>query len=333
MTAPVRLAVVGAGLFTQKAHLPALLNLTDRFTIQVVCSRSLVSADKLATAIPHPVDVITDFNAVLARPDIDAVDLIVPIGTLPAMVEAALAAGKHVISEKPAAPDVASGRRLLALPRRSVWMVAENCRYSESVRRAAEIVQSGAIGKPILCQWLRHAAVFKGIYYSTTWRRDNSFPGGFLLDGGVHDAAILRTILGEITDVSAYMTQARPDLPPADTMSAAIHFANGCLGSYIVTYAGDSAYQHLITIVGDNGSLQVDPYQLDLTGVPGITGELKMQFPDTMVQSELADFADAIQSGKTPRSTPEQAVQDVAVFEAMLQSGQTDRAVSPEKIV
>jgi predicted dehydrogenase len=48
---------------------------------------------------------------------------------------------------------------------------------------------------------------------------------------------------------------------------------------------------------------------------------------------ELADFADAVQTGQTPHSTPEQAVQDVAVLEAMLQSGQTGRAVVPEKIV
>src|SRR4051812_35199987 len=133
MANPIRLALVGGGLFAEEAHVPALQHLKDRFEIVAVCTRSTASAEKLAALIPHKVDIVTDYNALIARSDIEAVNLVTPIHVMPGQIGAALAAKKHVISEKPAATDVATGRRLLALPRNSVWMVAENWRYAEAI--------------------------------------------------------------------------------------------------------------------------------------------------------------------------------------------------------
>src|SRR5271165_6613060 len=106
---PIHLAIVGAGIFARDSHWPALQALSDRFTIAAICSRSAASAEKLAALIPYPVAVVTDYAALLARSDVDAVDLVVPIETLAGYIEAALAAGKHIISEKPATSDVATG--------------------------------------------------------------------------------------------------------------------------------------------------------------------------------------------------------------------------------
>src|SRR5258707_1324869 len=142
MAQPVRLAIVGAGLFATDAYLPALTRLEDQFRIGAVCSRSEDKVRALASHIPYQVNEITDYTALLARDDIDAVALVVPIGVMAEMVEAAIKAGKHVISEKPATKDFASGRKLLALPRNSVWMVAENWRYSEALEKGAELVKS-----------------------------------------------------------------------------------------------------------------------------------------------------------------------------------------------
>ena len=115
MADPIRLGLIGAGVFMRDDHVPALKALTDRFDGVAVYSRTRTSAEALQAHLPHPADIYTDLDQLLARPDIEAVDIVLPIENLPWAVEKALAAGKHIISEKPITPDVATGRRMLEL--------------------------------------------------------------------------------------------------------------------------------------------------------------------------------------------------------------------------
>jgi predicted dehydrogenase len=78
----------------------------------------------------------------LARDDISAVIICLPIPVQAGIIQKAIAAGKHVLSEKPIARDIASARDLIAWVHRQpitpVWAVAENFRFNESVQYAAE---------------------------------------------------------------------------------------------------------------------------------------------------------------------------------------------------
>src|SRR5690606_36690138 len=147
-----------------------------------------------------PPDIYTDTAALLARNDVEAVDVLLRSEQLPQAVEMEVAAAKHVISEKPMAPTVAEGKLLLSIDERyqdQVWMVAENWRYEASFLQAANVLDE--IGKPLLCHWALHIPITPAIkYYHTSWRRSPDFPVGFLMDRGVHHIAALRQILGEI---------------------------------------------------------------------------------------------------------------------------------------
>jgi predicted dehydrogenase len=134
----IRLALIGAGIFMRDAHLPALLRLSDRFEIVAVHSRTPESTAALIERIGASVEPIADVDALLARADIDAVDMVLPIPAQAAVLAQVLASGKHVISEKPIAPDNATARALIELQRQhpaQVWMVAENWRYEEAYVR------------------------------------------------------------------------------------------------------------------------------------------------------------------------------------------------------
>ncbi len=324
MPEPIRLALIGAGLFARDAHVPALKALGERFEVVAVYSRTRATAEALLPLLPNKADVYTDLATLLQRSDIEAVDAVVPIEVLPAAVEMALAAGKHVISEKPIAPDVTSGRRMLARYREHselVWMVAENDRYVATFRRAAEIVHSGEIGSVIMAYSAKHlSATPDNPYYHTAWRRSGTFPGGFLLDGGVHHVAALRLIAGEIVSVSAQVRQMRDDLPPADTLSAVMEFKSGALGSYVVTYAADAATPTYLTVVGDKGLVRVNHESLEVTTDGTPLNESVSEGDD--VEAELAAFADAIRDGAPHDNPPLEALRDVAVIEAMLNAAQ-----------
>ena len=335
MSEPIRLALIGAGIFARDVHVPALLALENTFEIVAVYSRSLSSATALAEKLPGQVEATVDLPALLTREDIEAVDILLPIGVMPPVVEMALCSGKHIISEKPIAPDVATGQRLLAVHAQQagqVWLVGENWRYEEAFEQAATLIHSGEIGRPLLCHWVVYNAINPdNKYYHTLWRRSGDFPGGFLLDVGVHHVAVLRWLLGEIASVSAMKTQIRTDLPPADALSATLQFESGVVGVYLATYAVNAPWPPALHITGETGSLRVHRQDLEVTS-DGATHTIPITAHQG-VKAEMADFAAAIRRGQLHRNTPEQALQDVAVIEAMLRSAETGCSVAPERIV
>lgn len=326
---PLRLALIGAGVFARDAHLPSLLRHPDRFEIVAIYSRTHASAHALAEQIPYPVRLYTDLAELLAQPDIEAVDIILPIAALPAAIVQTLHSGKHLLSEKPIAADVATANQLLAQVAHhanSVWMVGENWRYEAAFIKAAELIHSGQIGTPLTFHW----AVFTPItanskYYHTLWRRDSSVPGGFIMDGGVHHVASLRMLFGEISEVSATLRQNSPDLPPADTIAATLTFANGTIGTYLATYAAGAPWPPQLHIVGSEGALRVQRKEIELTR-GGSTARIETTGFDG-VEQELLAFAHSIRSGAPHRNSASEALADLMAVEAMLRSAQTGRPI------
>jgi hypothetical protein len=157
-TRKLGIALVGCGWFGLRAHLPALTKLeqstasTLGVRLVAICSRTQASLAKAAKRIDHTVAHYTSLAGVLADSDVDVVDLVLPIAAMPAAVEACLAAGKHVLSEKPAAASPIIASRLWQQyssyaqqssgaahsrchsPAAPAWCILENwCRYGYSL--------------------------------------------------------------------------------------------------------------------------------------------------------------------------------------------------------
>ncbi|GAA6040133.1 hypothetical protein JCM8097_002043 [Rhodosporidiobolus ruineniae] len=237
MTAePTRIALLGAGGFAIKAHLPAIAAADDTLFLAAVYSRSLnsvnalIEATKKHHATSHELDVYSEdpstdgLDALLARKDISTVVLALPITSQPAIIEKALRAGKNVVSEKPVAPSLANAKRLIELyerefrPQGLQWIVAEQYAYTQAYDKARELIRDGKIGDvrtfdaTVFIQPTAQAA-------GTGWRSKPDYQGGFILDGGVHFAAGVRHILPyPITSVVAHSSQIQPNLPPCDTL-------------------------------------------------------------------------------------------------------------------
>lgn len=111
MDQPIRLGVVGLGLIWQAVHLPNLLALRDRFQVSHVCDLSPSLARSMAADLPGTVASSTDWRAVCADPDVDAILFLTPGDHAP-QVFGALEAGKHVLVEKPLCVTVREARDL-----------------------------------------------------------------------------------------------------------------------------------------------------------------------------------------------------------------------------
>lgn len=327
---PVRIGLVGAGIFMRDAHLPSLVRLPGDFEVVAVYSRREASAAQLVQQLATPARIYTDYAALLADPVVEAVDIVLPIPIMIPFVEEALASGKHVISEKPIAMDRATAQALMAVhhqQERQVWMVAENWRYESAFVQAGELVRRGEIGAPLTCHGAFYAPNLPGgKYYGSAWRESGQVRGGYLLDGGVHHVAILRLIVGEIVETGATITQIAPHLPPADTISAHLRFANGAIGSYFASYGVAAPWPPYLYVVGGQGTLRVQRGEVEVSS-GGSTRTIQCPKFDG-VERELAAFAAAVRDGAPHINTPEEGERDVAVVEAWLQSAVSGRTMT-----
>ena len=172
------------------AYLPALAALGDTAPpLKAVYSRSEKSARdlvemavitlKLKTAplICHDGDASADMDTLLARQDITGVLVALPISVQPSIVLKSLAAGKHVLSEKPVAPDVKKGLETIDTYNRLykdkglVWRVAENYEAEPGYRAAGAAIRSGKIGRVIFFKMFVNKYIDQDSkYYKTPWR-------------------------------------------------------------------------------------------------------------------------------------------------------------------
>lgn len=162
-------------------------------------------------------------------------------------------------------------------------------------------------------------------------RQKPKFQGGYLLDGGVHFVAVLRTLLAaldrNIEAVSAYTTSIQKTLPPVDTVHAILKTDNGRVGSYISSVGIESKLEMNFEIVTDKGSVRYSPFQMQiitkLKNQEGKWEEQSQTAPLTWgVKEEVAAFAEGISTGRLDsKLSISEALEDLRVVEAMLTSG------------
>ncbi|SPO01908.1 related to dehydrogenases and related proteins [Cephalotrichum gorgonifer] len=342
-------ALLGAGIFAREQHLPAI-EACDTLSLKAIYSRSQSSASTLAGAAKNAPDVYFDspdspntLDALLARTDIQAVIVVLPILTQPDIIKKALEAGKHVLSEKPVAKDVESARELLAWyaafgggkAGKPIWSVAENFRFLPSVLSGAEAL--GKIGGDVVTFALESWGYMEedNKYFNTAWRKVPEYQGGFLLDAGVHWIAGLRLLLdatsSTVASVSARTALVYERLAPVDTMHGTITTSSGRTGTFAASFASEFKSGLTVSVTTKNGSVSVTPFEVVIT-TKGENGEKKVDTKkfdrDFGVPSEVKAFAAAIGAGKADdKQSPEEALKDLEILEALLESGKAGGAV------
>jgi predicted dehydrogenase len=116
-----------------------------------------------------------------------------------------------------------------------------------------------------------------------------------------------------------------------DTVAASLRFESGLIGTYTSTYSTGSPWKPMLYVVGDKGAMRLHRGEIELT-----VGDTTSHLPTANEQSihdELADCARLVREGGENRSSPQDALQDVAVIEALLQSAQTGNAVTPTNVL
>lgn len=156
----VRVGVLGAGAWAQFAHLPGWKR-DPRCTIVAIADPIVERAREFAAQFDIP-NVYATHEELIARTDIDVVDVCTPSATHFTLSCAALEAGKHVLCEKPVAYDFTETRRAAALAASKglKTKLGFTFRYSPAMRYMKALIDEGYIGTPF---------IFNGYEQNSQW--------------------------------------------------------------------------------------------------------------------------------------------------------------------
>jgi predicted dehydrogenase len=213
----LKLAFLGAGDVAQRDYLPELHRLAERVELVAVCSRTperaRAAAEQYGAGAWY-----TDYHRLLAESGADAVVNLTPIQLHAETTLAALAAGKHVFTEKPAATTTEEAARIRdEAGRRGLIVVCAPCvMIFPQVRRAQSLLEEGAIGKVYAARGHGHGGVPPWSGYASDPSPFFARGGGPAMDMGVYPLHALTGLLGPARRVTAMAAHAQQSFVVAD---------------------------------------------------------------------------------------------------------------------
>jgi len=330
-------AIIGCGRIAEN-HADAFARL-DGVQIKYAIDLDEEKAKALAEKFSIP-NTGTSYEEILKDKDLHSISLAVPHDLHGPMALQAVAAGKHVLIEKPLVIDPAQGRQLLEAATTAgltVLPVAQH-RYDPIVREIKNLLDSGEMGG---LRYLRgHLECLRppGYYSDSDWRGSKAREGGsVLINQAYHLLDLLLYFGGPVSRVAAAMSTFQEDIMETeDTIGITLQFRNRAVGSLSVCGAGGSAWSSYIEIICEKGLVAFDInfpnglHRFEMSSKRGMKEwreRLRAALPDPQSlppglayygishRDQAADFISRINKGEALGATLEEALYVVEVID------------------
>ncbi len=314
-------------------------DLTGRAHVRWICDLEQESLAKIAARHPSS-RTTTDVQDLLGDPEVDAIVVSTPVFTHFELAGRALAAGKHVLVEKPITSNSREARELIQRARATgrVLMVGHVFEYNATVLALKKLIDSGELGR---IQYLNFVRTNLGPVRTDV---------NALWDLASHDVSIMSTFLGRRPqDVSA-RGQSWLNKAIEDTVFATFSFPGGVLAHVNVSWLNPQKVRQ-ITIVGDKKMAVWDDLEMqhpiriydrhvEIPEVADTYLEFKTAVVDGGVylpnvklnqplQAECEHFLECVEKGAKPRSDGESGLGVVLALEAATRSMRDGSRVTP----
>lgn len=341
MTAPIATALIGFGLAGRYLHAPLIAAIPRLALAAIISSRR----DEIAAAYPGAR--CTSSGDVFDDPAIELIVIATPNDSHAPLALAALAAGKHVVIDKPFALDEGEGETLIAAARTAgrVLSVYHNRRWDADFLTVRRVIDEGVLGDVRLAElrWDRFRPEPKG-----GWREQAGPGSGVLADLGPHliDQALL--LFGMPDAVHADVQTQRGGLSADDYFELTLHYP--AMRAILSASSLVAAARPRFALHGTRGSLVkygIDPQEATLRAggspsTPGygeeITGQAMLTIgdaPAVPVASERGDWrcfyegmVRAVRDGAPPPVAPEDAITGLRIIAAARESAASGRTIS-----
>jgi predicted dehydrogenase len=333
----LRVALVGCGLISE-AHIRAYQYYPNRARITVCCDLDLEKAAQRAEMIAGA-RAVSSLDAVLAEPDVDAIEICTPHHLHADIAIAAARAGKHILCQKPLAKTLAECDAMIAAARAAgvVLYYGETNRTMPAAQAMKRAIDAGQIGQLTGVQ-ATYAHWQGGKYLSTAWRYDPQIAGGGqLLDGGIHYIDLMLHLGGPIQSVTCFTTRFRPELGGEDTAVVNARFDGGQLGTLFssqatgVWFPGASFVAFgtagVLTLGGPHGALGL--HRADLPDQRAVL----LDTQDNSFAVMIGRYLDTVLNGAANPSPGEVGHDNLRVVLAAYESARLGREVRVEEIL
>ncbi|WP_284752292.1 Gfo/Idh/MocA family oxidoreductase [Arthrobacter sp. efr-133-R2A-120] len=346
MNHPFRVGIVGCGNIADN-HFQSYSALPD-VEIVGVCDVAVERAQMFAAerGIAHAVPSVRELIAL----GIDALSVCTPHPTHEAVVAEAASAGVHVLCEKPIATDTGAAERMVSAAEEGgiTLGVVFQRRFWPGARALRTAIDDGRLGTPMLGhgQVLLHRGIdyYDAAAWRGTWAADG---GGVLMTQAIHNIDLLQWFMGDPVEVSAKAGSfvLGDTIEVEDTAAALITFASGAIATLSATVAASPNLGTRIVVTGSNGAtVQVTEYPEgsdavnDLWAIPGeeragtvfpdgLSGDIPVAEVNARLlplhRVQVADFVDAIRSGRQPAVTGREAMKSLQIVAAVYESART----------
>lgn len=334
-----RIAVVGLGMAVTP-HAKGLLDLADRVEVAHAFSPSAARREAFAAKFPFPL--ADRLETILDDASVDAVAVFTPANTHRDIGLACAQAGKHVLMEKPLdittarAVELVEGCRAAGV---KMGVVLQH-RFRPAGMRLAAILAAGELGRIVGCSTIIRLWRPQSYYDEPgrgSFARDG---GGVLISQGIHTLDLMLSLVGPITTVTGFATTTSVHrMETEDMVCAAARFANGAFGTIDATTAAYPGFAEEIVVTCEKGTARLRGSEMTVEWHDGRrehiepdksaggTGADPMAFPHDYHRAVMADFVEAISTGREPRVTGEEALKVHRLIDALIETGRTGRPV------
>ena len=341
----LQIGIVGVGGIGRQEHLPCWA----KVPFAQVVALADVSEDSLnqAAALAPKARTLRDWHELIALDSVDVVDICTPNKTHAPIAVAALAAGKHVLCEKPLATTAAEIRAMRDAAQNAgrLLMCAQQLRFHPACRQLKALIDGGLLGEIYYAraQWLRRRLLPP----RSSFIERRLSGGGAALDIGVHVLDLAYWFLGapEPLTVSAVVETKlahRPDITGAwgdwdrgrldveDFATAFVRFVGGASLTLEVSWLIFQPESETVRLqcFGTHGGL-IWPEGVLSGETNRVPWELRLKETPTEPAhaAEIAAFAEAVRQGSPSPVPVEQSLNVVRILEAIYQSGQEKREI------
>jgi UDP-N-acetylglucosamine 3-dehydrogenase len=312
-SAPLRLAFLGCGFITRvhSRHLQAL----RRSVVLHYASRDRAKAEEYCRRFGGAAS-YADYRTAIDDPAVDGVVVAVPPSLHLELTLAALAAGKHVLVEKPAFLSMRDYEAVLAARNRAarVVLVGENDHYKPLAVCLRRLLADNVIGEMVFAHFMTLARRLKT---ADDWRNDETMAGGdAFFEEGIHWLHLASSLGPRITSIHGYrpsVSRTGPDTR-AKSMMVAFRYDNDAVGSLYYSREIPSLLRGLRVskLLGRGGIISFESNGLFVVvrgrGLPRV---ILPGFRDIRgYRAMYRDFVAAIREGRAPEMSLERAIED-----------------------
>ena len=257
----LRVGIVGVGNMGS-AHAHCIANGDIKgMRLVALCDTDISKRDRISNDFPD-VTVFSSHKELIKSGIADAIIVATPHKDHPGIVIDALEGGLHVLTEKPVAVRALDAEKMEIAAKNSgkVFAVMFNQRTNPVYRKAREIVQSGALGRPkrlvwIITNWYRTQCYYNSGGWRATWSGEG---GGVLLNQAPHNLDLWQWIFGMPKRIRAFCSVGKwHNIEVEDDATIYAEYENGAVATFI-TSTGEYPGTNRLEISGDLGKLVIE---------------------------------------------------------------------------